>query len=432
MNLAGFFSCDITPERPAYLEGYAGRTEPSCGVADPLFLRIIALKDAAERLLIIATADLTSLPRSISETIYRWAEGELGISSERLILNVAHTHCAPILAGMFNEPTWKVDQDYVAQFVDSMKRGIRAAITDLQPAQISFGIAEIPFGINRRLPVPEGIAMRPNPHGLYNAAVPVFAFRRSGELCALLYSFSCHPTSRGGQWISADYPGAIARHLPVQYPCFAQGAAGSAKPRWFCNPDGTQFRAATSEELDREGRAAAEKILAFLNSGSMRPLELELPAVMRSVRLPLDMARGVPAETFKKILRDSGCFPYEKNAAEYFLAAMKNGTLPDACEVEMRVFGVAPGLCVIAISGEITAEAADLIVRKFPGEAVLVWGYTGYTAAYLPSASMLPDGGYEAFDSQQYYGMSAPFTPEIDALLGQTAEFCHEKIVHRD
>jgi hypothetical protein len=85
----------------------------------------------------------------------------------------------------------------------------------------------------------------------------------------------------------------------------------------------------------------------------------------------------------------------------------------------MRLDGlkIAENVRIVALSGEITAEAAQLIQAFYPHETVMVWGHSPYTAAYIPSAAMLPERGYEACDSQQYYLLPVPFSAEIDDVI---------------
>jgi hypothetical protein len=39
---------------------------------------------------------------------------------------------------------------------------------------------------------------------------------------------------------------------------------------------------------------------------------------------------------------------------------------------------------------------------------------------YIPTAKMLDEGGYEPITSGMYYGLAAPFTPEVETLVLET------------
>lgn len=410
MNKAGFFYADITPNRSVYLDGYAGRNKPSEGVNDPLCLRIVALEDRHAQRVVIVTADMFAFPKALSERIRQW------IAPVPILLNASHTHCAPLLEKHCHTPECEVDQAYADELEATLKKGIRAALADLQRTTIKFAVPDIHVGINRRRKDEQGqVEMRPNPNGLYDAAVPLFAFYRNEQLEALLYSCNCHPTSRGGQLISADYPGAIAQYLPVPA-LFAQGACGSAKPRFF-DHEKMLFNSANQEQLNDLGRNTANEIMKVVESEQLQEIDLALSHYAVDFDLPLDTAQVAPAASYQAIIDNPKSFPYELNVAKTFLQWQINGTLPDACAMHLGTFKITDKIRIVTLSGEITAEAAELIKKRYPKENVFVWGHSPYTAAYIPSAAMLLERGYEACDSQQFYALPAPFSGEIDLII---------------
>ncbi len=410
MNKAGFFYADITPSRSVYLNGYASRSKPSEGVNDPLCLRIVALEDKYAQRIVIVTADMFAFPKALSERIRQW------IAPLPILLNASHTHCAPLLEPHYCAPEWEVDQTYVDKLEAMLKKGITAALADLQPVIIKFAVSDIHVGINRRRKNDFGqVGMRPNPSGLYNAAVPVFAFYRSEQLEALLYSCNCHPTSRGGQLISADYPGTIAQHLPVSA-LFAQGACGSAKPRFFDN-ETMRFHSASQDELDKLGRNTANEIMKLVQSEKLQKINLDFSYHAVDFDLPLDTAQMPPAASYQEIIDNPKSFPYERHSAAALLRWQTEGSLATSCAMHLGNFKLTDKIRIITLSGEVTAEAAQLIEKHYPEENVFVWGHSPYAAAYIPTAAMLLEGGYEACESQQFYALSAPFSSEIDAII---------------
>ena len=76
-----------------------------------------------------------------------------------------------------------------------MAGAVAMAAKALQPVKIGFGEGKCGFNINRRLPTPEGIVMRPNLDGLQDRRAQVV--RREGEAgtpVAVLFRYACHPT----------------------------------------------------------------------------------------------------------------------------------------------------------------------------------------------------------------------------------------------
>src|SRR5437867_10308037 len=68
---AGVGRIIITPEKPIYLSGYAGRTHPSEGAIHDLWAKALAIEDRKGSRVVIMTTDLIGLPRSISDLVCR-------------------------------------------------------------------------------------------------------------------------------------------------------------------------------------------------------------------------------------------------------------------------------------------------------------------------------------------------------------------------
>ena len=72
---------EMTPERPAWLAGYAARNKPSEDVHDPLFLTAIVFDDGNARLTMVS-ADLCFVPLSVKEQIAFRIQEEVSIPPE--------------------------------------------------------------------------------------------------------------------------------------------------------------------------------------------------------------------------------------------------------------------------------------------------------------------------------------------------------------
>lgn len=416
---AAFDVRDITPDRPQYLHGYAARTLPSEGVADPLKLRTAVLESAAGEKTVFVCADAFEFPRTLSECIFRRLSEKYALDSSRIVLNASHTHCAPLLTVPFyREGVWSLDEQYVEMFLRAVYDSVESCMEKLTECEVFFSTFHHVFGVNRRHRGKNGIAMRPNPDGCYEDEIPLLGIRRNGQWAGVLYSIACHPTSRGGQLVSADYPGAIAAAFPEFPLCFMQGAGGSAKPRFFTE-DGSAFRSASQEDLIETGKRMAERIRAALDVSHMRRLSLNIASASALVRLPLDTAKLPKRETLAAILADDAVSSYEKACAKHFLCELEAGTIRKECEVLLNCLRLSDDLVVLCCSAELTAEAALRLKHALSasGRTLVILGYTGWTAAYLPTAQMLAEGGYEPVDSQKFCHLAAPFAPEIDSIL---------------
>ena len=428
---AGFFEADVTPARAVYLAGYPGRREPSEGVDDPLFLRIVAIEDEAGERAVLVTADLLKFPKDMAWRTKAWCEAELGLKSESLVINLSHTHCAPALFYQECYPQWALDVGYVRDLERTIRKGISAALDDLKPARIMYGLHKAHFGISRRLPTPElggKVKMAPNEDGYYDPDMPIIAFYAPGQPTpkALLYSYGCHPTSKSGNRLSADYPGELSRALKGEFgpdvvTLFAQGAGASIMPRYGCRTDEDRARYSI-----RWAEVAAD-MAAFVRCGDMRELKLALRAAEKEFLIPYDSSKALSEQELltyadpdeprldryispanREILRLWAAGIYEKS---------RTGSLPSDFAMHVTRIALTDQVQLIGLSGEVTADVGRMVKDAFPDWDTIFLGYCSYTDAYIPTAEMLDEEGHEALASIYFQMRPAPFVPEIDAVI---------------
>ena len=66
----------------------------------------------------------------------------------------------------------------------------------------------------------------------------------------------------------------------------------------------------------------------------------------------------------------------------------------------------------VALGGEVVIDYDLRLKKELPDESpVWVTGYANDVMAYIPSARVLKEGGYEADSSQIYYGMPGKWSP---------------------
>ena len=421
---AGLFECDITPPGRIYLAGYPHRNEPSKGVSDPLFLRMLALEDRAGERVVLVTSDLLKFPRDMSWRTKKWCEETFGLKSSALVLNTSHTHSAP---GLFHQecyPQWPVDAEYVRKLEGLIRKGIECALKDLKPVRLTFGIHQAHFGVSRRLPDPElggKVRMAPNEKGYYDPDLPVIAVYDPGRRTpkAILYTYACHPTSRSGFEVSADYPGDISRGLKKALgdgvvTLFAQGAGASIMPR----------------KLDGGWDGIAAGIASFATSEKMQELDLSLNSAEKEFVIPYDMKMLPSQDELLKL-----CDPAEESIpkewrpanraivrhwARFIYEKVRTNSLDKGFRMHLARIALSEKVQIIALSGEVTAEVGRMIKDAFPGKQTIFLGYCSYTDAYIPAAKMIGEGGHEGVASMFFHMRPAPFVREIDDII--TAE----------
>jgi hypothetical protein len=114
---AGAASINITPEKPMFMAGYAGRTKPSEGVDLDLHAKALVLEDSQGAKFVWVTLDLIGVPRTMRRRLAEEVFKKYGVPPERLVLNASHTHCGPGLRSREGSPV-----DELAQSEDEAVR----------------------------------------------------------------------------------------------------------------------------------------------------------------------------------------------------------------------------------------------------------------------------------------------------------------------
>ncbi len=452
---AGFACIDVTPKIKVPMAGFAVRENiPYQEINDRLYLKVAALEDGKGVKLVIVALDTLKWHRSMHEEAVNWFRKTCKLPARSLILNATHTHGAPKLYGTTPEIL-----ECRKQVMDAFKQGVSVALNKLEPVKITFGIHSADFGVSRRYPFPKGIQWRPWRQGIINRDLPIIAFhsRKSGKLRGLIYSYGCHPTSRGGkQWvkISADYPGEIAAGLKDIYgkevqAIFLQGTGGDVKPEFARETSsGPRFRAASSSEMASLFRKRiASGIAVFADSDAMKPLNLDLAEAVKIVELPwdYDLSRTYPAEDFENRVRDSKLPEKDrKRAAEILAAHYKNGKIITSFKMKMQAVRFSPELLLFTMTGEIVSEYGLKIKALFPGKEVIVLGYSSYhtplgSGGYIPTAAILKEGGYESWNSGSMIykiirkdSFRAPFSPDVEPRILNAARMLGNQVLKKD
>ncbi|HEX4588413.1 MAG TPA: hypothetical protein VH120_00675, partial [Gemmataceae bacterium] len=66
---AGVASITITPDKPMWLSGYAGRTKPAEGTLSDLHAKALVIEDPAGRRAVVVTMDLIGIARELSMAV---------------------------------------------------------------------------------------------------------------------------------------------------------------------------------------------------------------------------------------------------------------------------------------------------------------------------------------------------------------------------
>jgi hypothetical protein len=96
------------------------------------------------------------------------------------------------------------------------------------------------------------------------------------------------------------------------------------------------------------------------------------------------------------------------------LDALDAGRKIDTIDYPVQAVRFGRALTLVALGGEVVVDYALRLGREYPGEPLVVAGYSNDVMCYIPSARVLQEGGYEANDSMIYYGQPGPFADDVE------------------
>ncbi len=405
---AGVAKTPITPAEPIWMAGFASRTKPSEGVRQDIYVRALAIDDGGGKPAVVVTLDLAGIDRQSADEIARQCQARYGLSRDRMILNVSHTHSGPV-AGIVPMPLYDltaaqrdVVDRYTVQLIEKSVGVVGTAISTMAPASLYFDQGLAGIGVNRRR-----VGNRSLP-GPVDPDVPVLAVRdQAGTLLALVMGYACHATTLNDYLISNDWPGyaqaAIEKAHPGATAIFIQG----------CGADSNALPRAGEELCRKRGEilaAAVEQVL----SGKMKPLASPLRTAFTRTDLPL--VNPSTREELEKKLQDK--LPAYRTTARHLLDVLdRDGKFPDRYPYPVQVWQFGSGLKLIALGGETVADYALRLKGIHGFDDTWVAGYSNDVMAYIPSLRVLREGGYEGRESMVYFGRAGQFGEEVEEII---------------
>src|SRR5205807_7049146 len=106
--------------------------------------------------------------------------------------------------------------------------------------------------------------------------------------------------------------------------------------------------------------------------------------------------------------------PAVTRRARAMLAAMDAGKAVWDTPYPVQAVRFGKELTLLALGGEVVVDYALRVKKEYPGEAIIVAGYSNAVMCYIPSERVLGEGGYEAVDNLVYYGKPGPFAPGVE------------------
>lgn len=415
----------ITPQTPVYLAGYRERTKPFDVVVSDLYVKALVLDDSQGTRGVIVTSDLSGFRAAFGDVIRQRIEQETGIPATHILLNSSHTHTGPSLSideterwSNMTEEDARGTAAYTRHLMDDVVQTVAEACSQMQPATLAHGIGVARFVMNRREPTPNGVRLGVNPSGLVDRSVPVLRMNSPEEnTVAVLFGAACHNTTltKTDYFISADWAGYAQEFIQAKHPgaaaLFMMGCGGSANP----HPRGS------SEIAMHHGKELGEEVCRVLVT-KMRPIHGPLRVAFDYVDLPLESPP--PRERLEHLAaRPEG--RAGSTAGEMLKRLNAGQELPKHYRCPVGVWQIGGDLTLVGLSGEVVADYVPLIQESIgPGNLWLA-AYCNDVFGYVPAASTLREGGYEA--RGMIYGSIGKFAPETpDVLVAKVRDLARQ------
>ena len=400
---AGVATADITPRTSLWMGGFAARTQPSQGTAQPLHAKALALEDSAGQRLVVVTLDLLGVTTGMSERIGTEVARRHRVQRERLLLASSHTHSGPVVDAQL-----LVAYDLTAQQVRDIETYTQTlesqvvsvvgdAIAALAPATLHAGSTTSTFAANRRVQF--------SPDGPVDHRVPILRVDVDGTPRAVLFSYACHNTTLPATQVEwhGDYSGVAQATLEAAMQgvtaLFMAGCGADSNPK----PRGTM-------ELARQhGDALATAVRGALPT--LVPVTGATRAAMEWPELPF--ASVLTPDDWKQ--RFGLADPYVARHARLMdEIKARDGSLPTSQKIPLQVWRFGTDVTLVAIGGEVVVDYALRLRREHPNENIWPVGYANDVFGYVPSRRVLDEGGYEGGGALLYYGRPGPFDATVE------------------
>jgi len=389
----GLAAAKITPEGPIRMAGYISRDKPSEGVLADLYAEAMAVEDAGGHRAVLLTSDVIGYNRPVAEMIFARIAKRTGLKRPQILLSCSHTHTGPVI-GIPGATTYSMPEEH-AKRVHGYTEGLAgtlvdlsvAALADLRPAKLSFGVGKAGFVMNRRLLTDRGVRMSANREGNTDTDVPVLRVDgRDGAVRALLFGCACHNTTLTGKHyqICGGYAGFAKEYVEKEHP----GAAAMFMAG--CGADANPHPRGEVDHARQHGKELGAEVCRVA-SGELRPVSGPLCTLLGRAVAPLE---PVPSrEELEKLVKGPHYLAY--NYRRMLEAVEKGEPLRTTYDVPIAVWQFGEDLTLVALSGEVVSEYVPLIHGAIGKKGLWVAGYCNDAFGYLPTRKILREGGYE-------------------------------------
>jgi putative membrane-bound dehydrogenase-like protein len=400
----GVARTDITPDHPIRQNGFGGRRAESDGVYQKIHARGLAIDDGSKSPVVLLTVDVLGMPENLYDELAKRLEKKAGVKKERLAVAATHTHTGPMLTGanptLFGVPIPKEHQanidKYTPVFLDKLEATALAALKDLKPATLEWGVGSASFAMNRR-----------TKGGPIDHDLPVLIVRDEKRAVRAVYlNYACHCVTLSHNKIGGDWAGYAASSVEEMFP----GAVGLVAIG--CGADQNPNSGVTGGKEDvalAQGREIAAEVRR-LERNFLAPVTGTITAKTTQFDLPL-AALPTRKEWEEKAKRMDAIGHH----ARVTLAKLDRGEkLPTSIPCPVQTWAFGDSLAMVHLPGEVVVDYSLRLKRELDIRRLWVTAYANHAPCYIPSERVLKEGGYEGGGAMIYYDQPSVFAAGLE------------------
>ncbi len=399
---AGTARAVITPQKPVWLSGYAGKRVPT-GKLHELWLKVLALEDGDGRRGVVITSDLIGFSRVAYDDLCAALKKRHGLERAQVMLTFSHTHSGPILRESLidyfplDDPARALVAEYSRWLEDRIVAAVGEALADLAPARVAAGEGQAAFAVNRRnnreAEVARLLGKGEKLKGPVDHRVPLLVVSTAaGKLKALVFGYACHNTTLSGTLWCGDFAGFAQAALEKQYP-------GVQAMFWTgCGADQNPLPRRQVELCQRYGDMLARGVTEALS----KPLD-QLPPVLKTsfATVELKFEKLVARATLEQAAKADSL---RGRWARRLLQRLDVGdklAAASSYDYPVQVWSLGQRQLWITLAGEVVVDYS-LRYQSLFGPKTWVTAFANDLVCYIPSRRVWVEGGYEGAGVYEY------------------------------
>ena len=383
MTLLSSSTVNINPDIPIPLSGIPDTCAQH--ISDSLEINSILLHNN-DHAIVILSSDTLFVPEYMAATMSEMIAKKYNNCC--IFFSSTHTHNAPGIDHS-KQRLGATTPVYIRRYEHALYDLVDKLLNNHgEEVNLSYGSILANHCVNRRKKVFTSLAKKsistyPNLNGAKDETIHALVCTNlKGQLRSLLWSYGCHALAVPFRnTISADYPGAVRRHLRQQYDApdlpvvFIPGFAGNVLPRKI------------AKDLPwRRPLSLLNRLAHGPPFGQFSPEEYS--------RWADGLSRHVQsAATAAGLQRIDPKFAFA--ACDIPLHELTNEA-PAGGRLRIQAARLSANHILLSLSAEVVTEYLSLAAEAFPGDIVIPASCLAGTFGYLPTQKLLDQGGYEA------------------------------------